>query len=217
MSASDQEGAGQERRRRTIWLLACGAASLLLPLAGAVYLRWSETTSVGPTGRADVFERRDGGPSKITPSQAVVPMSAVVSPSPASGLSAPAAGGRVERPAESSLDFVKPAAELKVKIVEAPKAATAAAPSAPEAAAAPAAPKPPAKSKAAAKPAKKSFAMPKLQPTRGFSSMKGPASAAPAADASGGQNQRDLLKNLPPGAENNPELQKYLQSRPQGQ
>lgn len=50
-----------QRRRRTLYLLAGGAVSLLLPLAGIAYLKLQEApVPAGPTGSLEgVFDRRD--------------------------------------------------------------------------------------------------------------------------------------------------------------
>ncbi|MBI3565889.1 MAG: hypothetical protein HY079_11875 [Elusimicrobia bacterium] len=207
-----------ERRKRTVWLIAGGAASLLLPLLGAVYLHISSTAGgAGPSGRNDVFERRDAGDKRLVPSQAAVPVSALAAPPPSS---LPTAGGQTQAAVGSSLDFIKPGAEMSSKFGDSPKAATAtaAAPAAPPPAAAAPAPAP-AAAKTPAKKGKKEFAMPKLQPTRGFSSMGGkgghaaPAGAAPAGAPAGGGDAQDLLKNLPHGAADNPQLQQYLKGQ----
>lgn len=205
-----------ERRKRTVWLIAGGAASLLLPLLGAVYLHVSSTAgAAGPSGRNDVFEHRDAGDKRLVPSQAAVPVSALAAPPPSS---LPAAGGQTQSAAGSSLDFIKPGAEMSSKFGDAPKAATATAAAPPPPVVAAPAPAP-AAAKAPAKKGKKDFSMPKLQPTRGFSSMGGKGSAAGAKGAApggapgAGADSQDMLKNLPPEAANNPQLQQYLKSQ----
>lgn len=213
MPDPDQDAAELERKNKTFWLLAGGAASLILPLLGVVYLRMTDTGSAAsPTGRNDLFERRDNGQMKISPSQAAVPPSAMAVPAPSP---LPSARGGAQKPAESSLDFIKANTEMQGRVAEAPKAATAtvaAAPSAASAVANAAEPAAPARKAAAAKPVKKPFAMPKLQPSRGFSTMGGNKGAsAPAAAPGGGQD--DMLKNLPPGAANDPRVQQYLQNQ----
>ncbi|MDE2291567.1 MAG: hypothetical protein KGL53_05745 [Elusimicrobia bacterium] len=194
------------RRKKTLWLLAGGALSLLIPLLGAIYLHWSQSEGGhGPTGRDDVFDRRDS--ARITPSQTVVVQPAYRLPPPST-----AAAGGAPAPAQSSLDFIRPTAELKEPT---PSAApqTAAAPK-PEA-------KPKTKAVVKARPSPKktaqAFVMPQLQPTRGFTSMQGfGQSAQPAASGQQGQGKgqgqsmQDYLKNLPPGAENDPRVQQYL-------
>jgi hypothetical protein len=205
-----------ERRKKTVLLLAGGAASLLIPLAGAIYLHWSQNAGAsGPTGRSDVFERRDGEDRKIVPTQsaAVTSASGLTAPPP-SGMIA----GSVEKPAGSSLDFIKSNSEMQAKIAES-KAAVPAVSSAPAAAAAPEPVAAPPK-KASGKPGKREFTMPKLQVTRGFSSFgssgkNGAKVGAPAGNA-GGQNPQDMLKNLPPGAEKDPRVREYLKNH-QGQ
>jgi hypothetical protein len=57
--------------------------------------------------------------------------------------------------------------------------------------------------------------MPKLQPSRGFTNFgsgKRSGAAAPQG-GSGGGGTEELLKNLPPGAADNPQLQEYLKSQ----
>ncbi|HAZ08928.1 MAG TPA: hypothetical protein DCZ01_10500 [Elusimicrobia bacterium] len=203
MAAPAPDDHEQTRKKRTVWLLAGGAVCLLLPLMGVIYLKWSEASSVrGPSGRNDLFERREGSERKITPSQTAVP-SNISAPS-----SARRATGRAESPAGSSLDFIKMTDDMKAKAPEPPKAETPAAP-------APTPPPAPAvKAKTTPKQTKKNFSAPKLQPTRGFSGFKGGngPQTAPVGQE-GGQDMQELLKNLPPGAENNPEVQKYLKSQ----
>jgi hypothetical protein len=203
----------QYRRKKTVWLMAGGAASLLIPLAGAMYLHWSQNAGAsGPSGRSDVFERREGEDRKIVPTQTAV----VLSPP---GLMAPSsAAGTTDKTAASSLDFIKSNADLQARIAD-PKAAAAApavstAPAAPAAAAVAAA-------KKGDKKGKKAFAMPKLQPSRGFTNFgstgsKGAASTGAQPGTAGGQSAQDMMKNLPPGAVNDPRVQAYLKSQ-QGQ
>jgi hypothetical protein len=209
-----------ERKKRTKWLLAGGAVSLLIPLAGAIYLHLSENGGApGPSGRGDLFERRDGADLKLTPTQtAVVPVSGLTAPPP-SGIvagAAAASGG-------SSLDFIKSNDDLKARI-EGSKAPGAGAPAAPAASTAPAiaAVPPPAAapSKKAAAKGPKPFSMPKLQPTRGFTNFSGGAkggAGGPTPGAGGGPSGQNMLNNLPPGAQNNPAVQQYLQSHGGGQ
>ncbi|MDE2511686.1 MAG: hypothetical protein KGL74_11245, partial [Elusimicrobia bacterium] len=125
MTSLDPEAQELARKKRTIWLLAGGAASLLLPLLGVIYLHWSSMSGgQGPTGRSDVFERREGGDRRITPSQTAVPSAGYAVPPPSSLPT----GGKTEQTAESSLDFVKPGQEMAGK-----PAAAAAQPAAPPA------------------------------------------------------------------------------------
>jgi hypothetical protein len=204
MSTPEHDAQESERRKKTMWLLIGGAASLLLPLLGALYMRWAENAAPASAGnRSDVFQRRDQDDSKVVPTRTVV-----VPPMAAPPPSAPALGSAP--PAESSLDFIKPAEELEAK--PAPAKAAAAAPAAKTAAAPP--PSPVAKTRA--KSVRKAFTMPKLQPTRGFTKFGSSGSSAQGQGSSGGQSAQDMLKNLPPGAANNPEIQKYLQQQ-QGQ
>lgn len=215
MPPPEQELSELDRRKRTVWLLAGGAASLILPLLGVAYLHWSSISGApGPSGRNDVFERRDGGEKRITPTQTAVPVSAMMTPPPSSLPTA----GKTEKPAGSSLDFIKSNEEMTAKVADPPKAATApaAAPAAAPASAVPA-PAPSSAAKAPSKKGKKEFSMPKLQPSRGFTNFKGaPAgkgTAAPQGGAPAGGDSQDLLKNLPPDAANNPQLQEYLKKQ----
>ncbi len=219
--AALEPAAPEGRRKRTIWLLAGGAASLLIPLAGAIYLHLSENAGApGPSGRSDLFERREDADQKITPTQTVVPPSALLPPPPRSGVA-----GAAEKPSASSLDFIKGSDELKARIAD--SKAAAAAPAAPPAPPAPVAAvaesTPTAKPVKPVKPGKKAFTMPKLQPSRGFTNFGSgsgaksgapgaPGAAGAAAGAAGGQNSQDILKSLPPGAENDPRVQAYLKA-----
>lgn len=91
----------------------------------------------------------------------------------------------------SSLNFVKGSGEyFKDKEAETPA-------SNPEPRVSP----PPAEAKASVKGSQKSFTPPKLQGVKTFNTLKKSSS------------QEDMLKNLPPGAENNPEILKYLKGR----
>ncbi|MFI5345098.1 MAG: hypothetical protein ACHQ51_01875 [Elusimicrobiota bacterium] len=217
MTSLEPDITEQARKKRTIWLMAGGAASLLLPLLGVFYMHWSSLSGgQGPSGRNDVFERRDGGDKRITPSQTAVPGPGLMSPQ-----AALPPVGRTESSGGSSLDFIKPGQEMAGKTPDPSKAAPAPAAPAAVAPAAPAAPAEPpaAAAKTKAKKGKKEFSMPKLQPSRGFTnfgsgkggSTKGGA-AAPQGGNSGGGAQ-DMLNNLPPDAANNPQLQQYLKQQ----
>ena len=72
----------------------------------------------------------------------------------------------------------------------------------------PAPPPAPAKTRAK-KSAKKSFNAPKLQGVKSFNNYKG---SAPKKDADN-DSAEDILKNLPPGAENNPAVRQYIESQ----
>ncbi|MDD5305401.1 MAG: hypothetical protein PHS14_20065 [Elusimicrobia bacterium] len=210
------------RKKRTILLLAGGAASLILPLVGIIYIRMSEAKTARPPDSSVMFDRRENGETKVSVSQTVT----IVNPSASAGPGAsslPVAGGPTMTPAPggSSLDFVKGGANnayFQDKQAAAPAASTQAAPVAPAAAPEPA----PAPKTVAKKGGKKAFNMPKLQGTKSFSSFKG-ASPKPTggqgmtgvADpqaGKGGGDMADMLKNVPGGA-NNPEVQKYLKSQ----
>ena len=210
MTSLEPDITEEARKKRTKWLLIGGAICLLLPLLGIFYLHWNSLSGgQGPSGRNDVFERRDGGERRITPSQTAVPGPGLSIPQP----SLPPSAGRTEQPTGSSLDFIKPGQEMAGKSPDAQKPAPAAAPApvvAPAVQEEPAA----APSKTKAKKVKKDFSMPKLQPSRGFTNFgsgKG-GSAAPKGGSKGGSPQ-DMLNNLPPDATNNPQLQQYLKQQ----
>jgi len=183
-------------------------------LAGAVYLHWSQNAGAsGPSGRSDVFERREGEERKIIPTQTAVVLSPPGLMAPSRGAGAAVAADKTEA---SSLDFIKSNADMQARIAD-PKAAAPAAPAVSTTPAAPAAVAA-APGKKGSKQGKKAFTMPKLQPSRGFTNFgttgaKGPGAAGVQAGTGGGQNPQDILKNLPPGSENDPRVQAYLKSQ----
>ncbi|MDP3543794.1 MAG: hypothetical protein Q8T11_15105 [Elusimicrobiota bacterium] len=210
------------RRKRTIWLMAGGAASLILPLLGVLYMRMSEAKSARPPDSSVMFDRREKGEEKVNITQTVVAPAALA----ASGASSlPIAGGMTVTPAPgsgSSLDFVKGGASssyFKEKGAEPPAAAAPPPAPAPE----PSGPIEPAPKTVSKKGGQKAFNMPKLQGTKQFSTFKGsspkptgaPGGMTGVADPQSGKDGDDmaeLLKNVPGGA-NNPEVQKYLKSQ----
>ncbi|HEX4046664.1 MAG TPA: hypothetical protein VH309_02460, partial [Elusimicrobiota bacterium] len=139
MATPDQE-APEDRKKKTVWLLAGGAVSLLIPLAGAIYLHVRQNAgSSGPTGRSDIFERREGGDAKIVPTQsAVVTSPSALTAPPPSGMM-----GAVDKPPVSSLDFIKANPDLEARLADS-KAAARAGPPAPSTASVAAAPPAPA-------------------------------------------------------------------------
>lgn len=217
MGTSEQD-VQEARRKRTILLLAGGAASLVLPLLGIIYIRMSEAKTTRAPDSTVMFDRRGNGESKIDVSQTA----AVVNTAPATGFGAsslPAAGGTTMTPAPgsgSSLDFVKGGAN-NAYFQDKPAAAPAA-PAAPAAAPDPA----PAAKTADKKGGKKAFNRPKLQGTTSISSFSGSspkptggqgmAGVADPQAGKGGGDMAEMLKNVPGGA-NNPEVQKYLKSQ----
>ncbi len=223
MSLPEQE-ALDIRRKRTIWLMAGGAASLILPLLGVLYMRISEAKTARPPDSSVMFDRREKGEEKVNISQTVVAPAALAAPG-ASSL--PIAGGMTAAPASgngSSLDFVKGGANNTYfqDKAAAPAAEAEAAPPPPPAAG-PSGPIPPASKTVAQKGGKKPFNMPKLQGTKQFSNFKSaspkptgaPGGMTGVADPKAGKGDDDmaeLLKNVPGGA-NNPEVQKYLKSK----
>lgn len=225
MSSPEQE-ALDVRRKRTIWLMAGGAASLILPLLGVLYMRMSEAKTARPPDSSVMFDRREKGEEKVNISQTVT----IVAPAAQAGPSSlPVAGGMTAVPAPgggSSLDFVKGGAsntyfQDKDKAAAPAAEAAAAAPPPPSGPSGPIEPAP--KTVVAQKGGKKAFNMPKLQGTKQFSNFKGaspkptgaPGGMTGVADpqaGKGGDDMAELLKNVPGGA-SNPEVQKYLKSQ----
>jgi len=222
MSTPEQEVL-DARKKRTVLLLAGGAASLVLPLIGVVYLRLSEAKTARPPDSSVMFDRREAGDAKVNISQTVT----IIPPASPGGpgtSSLPVAGGPTVTTTGSSLDFVKggatPGSGYYGEKQAAPAASTQPAPAASAAVSGPveeAEPKIVAK-----KGGKKAFNIPKLQGTKGFNSFKG-KSPKPTGGAGmtgvadpqagkGGGDMDELLKNVPGGA-NNPEVQKYLKSQ----
>lgn len=225
MSSPEQEVL-DGRRKRTIWLMAAGAASLVLPLLGVLYMRMSEAKGTRPPDSSVMFDRREKGETKVNVSQAVT----IVAPAAQTGASSlPVAGGMTAVPVPgggSSLDFVKGGASnayFQDKDKSAAPPAEAAPPPPPPPVAGPSGPIEPAAKTVAQKGGKKAFNMPKLQGTKQISNFKG-ASPKPTGAPSGmtgvadpqagkdGGDMADLLKNVPGGV-NNPEVQKYLKSQ----
>lgn len=226
MSTPEQEVL-DARKKRTVLLLAGGAASLVLPLLGVVYIKMSEAKTARPPDSSVMFDRRESGDAKVNISQTVTIINPAASAGGPGASSLPVAGGPTMVPAPgsgSSLDFVKGGASNSYfqDKPAAPAASTQAAPAAP-AAAPEAAPEEAAPRTAAAKKGgKKAFNMPKLQGVKGFSSFKG-ASPKPTGGGGmtgvsdpqagkGGGDMAEMLKNVPGGA-SNPEVQKYLKSQ----
>lgn len=189
----------EQRKKLTVWLIAGAAASLLLPLLAAIYVRMNENVPVpGPSGRSDLFERREGGEVKLTPAQ--TPAVAVPKYQPARA----ASGG-------SSLDFIKTNDAMATQNPSPVQTESSPAPvQKPAAVAEPAAAAKPAPSKTATKTSKKEFSVPRLQPSKRFSSFKSGKTAQP--QAAGEQDMSEMLKNLPPGSENNPQIQELLKN-----
>ena len=212
-----EEEAQEGRKKRTVLLLAGGAASLILPLLGVIYIRMNESKAATPPNAAMMFDRREGGDVKVNVSQTVTINQAVAGAAPGPS-SLPVAGqaGMTPAPGSSSLDFIKGNnTYFQDKTAEAPKTSTATAP--PVAAAPEPTPAPKATSK---KGAKKEFYSPKLQGTKSITNFKssspkptgGLGMTGVADPQSGKGGMGDMLKNVPGGADN-PEVQKYLQSK----
>lgn len=209
MDPNDPEEAA--RHKKTLLLLIGGAASLVLPLLGILYLRWSENQVAPKQADAQgVFQQREGE-RRISLPSAPAMSAAVAMPAPSAAPSASATPlpGAKSAEGSGSLGFIKPSDDYYNKPAqptpepkkEEPKPATAP----------PEEPKPTRKT-AKTKPSKKPFAMPKLNTTKGFTSFKraAPGAEAPADD---GGDMSELLKSLPPGAENDPRLKQYLQQQ----
>lgn len=220
--ATPEEEALEARRKRTIWLMAGGAASLVLPLLGVVYIKMTEAKTARLPDSSVMFDRREKGDMKVNVSQTVTIVNPAGQANP-NATSLPIAGGQTVTTAVggSSLDFVKGGANntyYQDKPAVTPPAVTTAPAAPPVVVPEPA----PAPKSVAKKSGKKAFSIPKLQGTKGFSSFKG-ASPKPTggqgmtgiADpqaGKGGSDEEDLIKNIP-GGMNNPEVQKYLKSQ----
>lgn len=204
------------RRRKSALLLIAGGCSLALPLLGVGYVRWRESSSIPrQAASTTVFQPREGV-KRVTlpPTPAVaasVALATVVTtpvPPPAAGRGAALAAAPQAGPAKGSLGFIKPSADyFKEKPAAAPR------PAPKKEAAEPPAKAPPkaAARKARTKPGKKPFLKPKLNPGKGFTNFKSRRQPGPPPEDGG--DMSDMLQSLPPGAANNPELQKYLQGR----
>lgn len=191
---------------------------MILPLLGVLYLRWIEGRALPrQPDTSAVFQQRDGE-RRITPP--VVPampaagtLSAPVpSPTPSPTAMSPLPAASAPPQDSGSLGFIKPSEDyFKDK-------APSASPEPPKQDAKPASsPEPPKAappSTAKTKTGKKPFAMPKLNPGKGFTNFKrNQPGAEEPSDPAGGADMSEMLKNLPPGAANNPEIQKMLQQQ----
>ena len=190
---------------------------MIIPLLGVLYIRWSENRGAPKqTDAQGVFQAREGE-RRLTPPSAPAMSAAVAVGVPAQSpsaappplLSSPMPGAKSAE-GSGSLGFIKPSEDYYSKTPQ-----PAAEPKKEEAKPAPPpteAPKPAAKSAKSSAPAKKPFAMPKLNTTKGFTSFKRnqPGAETPAEE---GGDMSEMLKQLPPGAQNNPDLQKYLQQQ----
>ena len=214
------EAVQADRKKRTILLIAGGAVSLILPACGAVYLFMKESgESRGPNSSV-MFERREAGDAKVAITQAVAinPAAEGLAAAPsAAGMGSSMPSGMPQTTAGGSLGMVKGDGDFLEgsKKPEAPAAST-------QTAAAKAPPVEeggPIAAKKGQKPGKKAFVMPKLQSGKGFTSFKGSPKPGGGQDyggvaaPQGKGGMDDMLKNLPPGAENNPEVQKLLQQQ----
>lgn len=209
------------RKKKTLLLLAGGAFSLILPLLGVLYLRWKDTRQAPRQQDAAVFRQREGAEKRITPPSSPAMAAAVVLTQPAAVPAAPPpVQGSLPMPAPSgkassgggSLGFIKGSDDYYADKKDEPKPE----PKKEEAKPAPVEPaKPaPAKSTAKSKPGKKPFVMPRLQPGKGFTTMRRPGQQQePAAsDDDSPADMQELLKDIPGGA-SNPEVQKYLKQQ----
>jgi hypothetical protein len=209
------------RKKKTLLLLVGGAFSLILPLAGVLYLRWKENKAVPKQTDAAVFQQREGAERRITVAAAPA-MSAAALAQPASlpphtagsgGLPMPPVEGKSA--GGGSLGFIKPTGDYYAEKKEEPKPE----PKKEEPSAAPApaeeVKKAPAKT-AKTKPGKKPFVMPRLQTGKGFTTMKRPGQQQAPEEAAGGGDEevdmQEMLKKIPGGA-NNPDVQKYLNKK----
>lgn len=209
------------RKKKTLILLVGGAFSLILPLAGVLYLRWKENKTAPKQTDAAVFQQREGAEKRITVAAAPAMSAAVALAQPAS-LPPPtgAAGSLPMPPVEGkssgggSLGFIKPTGDYYADKKEEPKPE----PKKEEPKAAPAEEAQPKKAPAKTaktKPGKKPFVMPRLQTGKGFTTMKRPGQQQAAEEPAGDDDEMDMqemLKKIPGGA-SNPDVQKYLNKK----
>jgi hypothetical protein len=203
------EAVQADRKKRTLLLIAGGAVSLILPACGAVYLYMKESGESRAPNSSVMFERREAGDAKVAITQAVTinpGAEGLATAAVPAGMGSSMPSGAPQTTAGGSLGMVKGDGDFLEgdKKAEAPAAST-------QTAAAKAPPVEeggPIAAKKGQKAGPKPFAMPKLQGGKGFTSFKG---VAPKGGGGGGMD--DMLKNLPPGAENNPEVQKLLQQQ----
>ncbi len=215
------EAVQADRKKRTMLLIAGGAVSLILPACGAVYLFMKESGEGRAPNTSVMFERREAGDAKVAVTQAVAinPGAEVLATAATpAGMGSSMPSGAPQTTAGGSLGMVKGDGNFLdgEKKAEAPAAST-------QTAAAKAPPVeeggPIAGKKAPAKGGKKAFVMPKLQSGKGFTSFKGSPKPGGGQDyggvaaPQGKGGMEDMLKNLPPGSENNPEVQKLLQQQ----
>jgi hypothetical protein len=209
------------RKKKTVLLLVGGAVSLILPLAGVLYLRWKDTKAAPKQAEAAVFQQREGAERRITVAAAPAMSAAVALAQPASLPPPTAGGGSLPMPpvegkssGGGSLGFIKPTGDYYAEKKEEPKPE----PKAEEVKAAPAAAEEPKKAPAKTaktKPGKKPFYMPKLNTGKGFTTMKRPGQNQQAQEEPGDDEEVDMqemLKKIPGGA-NNPDVQKYLNKK----
>ncbi len=187
MPEEDLEEQEARRKRWTVYLVAGGVLSLLVPLLVVLYIRLSESPAAGPAAARPGFVPRENWGAKVKPA---------VTPAPTAKSQA--------APAGDSLGFVKGGSEYY------PPAPARPAPEPVKAAAAPPAltPKPEVKKTAAT--GYKPFTQPKLKLTNSKNPVgKPPAGAPPDINA--------LLKNIPGagsgGAPGMPDMNTLMQQQ----
>ena len=220
-----QEDKDLARSRRTLLLMIGGALSLLIPLAGAVYLRMKDAPAAHTVSNTTLFGKRgDTIAPAATPAPSVndMPLAQVPTTEARRGSPSPMQGGATSS-SGGSLSMVRGGGEMYNQPKEAPPAAP------PAATPAPAAPAPrsepePEPAPAPAKKGPKPFNMPKLRTTSNFKSFStGSTAARPgmpppggaARPAAGGQQQpsqadmQQMMQALPPGTDMNALINSY--------
>jgi len=214
MALADSEDKIIQRNRRTLYLLAGGAASLLIPLLGVLYIRMSDTSAAPAGNTPHAFARHDPADrlkAATTPAPSVRPAPSSLSAAPP----APGSQGAVERPTGDSLGFIKGSGEYFP--TEAPQAApapakTEAQPAQPGAETAQQEVGIPNPRKAADKPGTRAFVQPRLSDSKysvrpfsitpaatgkGGQGMAKPGGAGQGAPPGGMPDMGGMLKNLP--------------------
>ncbi len=155
------------RRRHTLYLIAGGTVSLLLPLGGVLYLKMTDTTAPPASVRADdIFAHREGAAVRLQPAAgAAAPQPLAMPAAPPAVSSVPA----TSPPQESGLSMIRGGEDY----FPGKSASPAPAPQPPPAPAAAAAPAPP-RAIPAPRPAAapKTLAMPQLKPAQGFGQVR---------------------------------------------
>ena len=184
MASTDSEDPVIQRNRRTLYLIMAGAASLLIPLLGVLYIRMGDTpATMTPGNIPHAFARRATQADRIkAASTPAPPVSMVPVAGPAATARAPGTQAAPSASGGDSLGFIKGGAEYFPSEEPRPAAAPAQAETAPPAAKTEEADA--ATKKKPAKPGPKPFVQPKLQATGSggtFRNLRGNKQLSPGA------------------------------------